>query len=222
MGPQDSKAEDPPVAFGLGGLAALPPGYFGMVMATGIVSLAAQGHGLETAAKGLFWLNFAAYLTLWILTLLRLACHRAQFIDDLTCPSRSAAFLTKPAATCVLGCQFAVLTAWMPVARGLWFLGVCLWVALNYTFFAAVTVREDKAPLEAGISGSWLLAVVAAESVSVLGTLVAPASESVNGILFLSLATYLVGAALYVLLGTLILYRWLFFRMRPASLTPDY
>lgn len=203
------------------GLAGLFPGYFALVMATGIVSLAAHRHGIPTVPQVLFWLNVVAYLVLWILTAARFIRYRAQFVDDLTHHSRGAAFLTKPAATCVLGSQFAVLTPWMSVAKCLWFTGFALWLILSYTFLTVITVREPKPPLEAGINGAWLLVIVATESVSILGSLLA-ASSTAEKILFIALTTYLLGAMLYVLFITLILYRWAFFRMQPERLTPDY
>lgn len=204
------------------GLAGFPPEYFALAMATGIVSLAAHYQGWERAAQALLWLNIAAYLVLWILTLLRFIRYRARLLDDLTHHFHSAAFLTIVAGTCVLGCQFALLTPWMLVAKVLWFIGIGLWVALNYTFFTVVTVRNPKPSLEAGINGVWLLAVVAAESISVLGTLVAPFLARTKIALFVSLATCLAGAMFYLFFITLILYRWMFFRMQPEKLTPDY
>lgn len=204
------------------GLAAFFPGYFALVMATGIVSLAAYRHRMPVVAHGLFWLNCLAYLVLWALTVARFVRYRSHFVYDLTHHSRGAAFLTKPAATCVLGSQFAVLTPWMPVAECLWFVGFALWLILSYTFLTVITVREPKPPLEAGIRGSWLLVIVATESVSVLGSLVAASIGTTEAVLFISLATYLLGAMLYVFFITLILYRWMFFRMEPEKLTPDY
>jgi len=183
------------------------PATFAMVMATGIVSLAAHGQGLEVVAQVLFWFNLCAYPTLWILTLIRFVRYRSQLIDDLTHHSRSAAFLTKVAATCILGSQFAILTPWMAAAKGFWIFGVALSLVLSYTFFTVITVRESKPPLEAGINGAWLLVIVATESISVLGILVAPAMARTDLALFLSLAAYLVGAMLYVFFVTLILYR---------------
>ena len=53
-----------------------------------------------------------------------------------------------------------------------------LWVVVIYAFFTAVTVREQKPTLEEGINGAWLLAVVATQSVAVLGRLLAPASST--------------------------------------------
>lgn len=191
-------------------------------MATGVVSLAARCHGLPTVARVLFWFNVPAYVLLWVLTIARCHFYRPQLLDDLTHHSRGATFLTEPAATCVLGCQFALLTPWMSVAKYLWFAGLALWLILSYTFLTVITVREPKPTLEAGISGAWLLIIVATESISVLGTLVAPSTHNVGAILFISLTTHLLGAMLYVFFITLILYRWMFFRMRPEKLTPDY
>ena len=203
-------------------IAALPPGYFALVMATGIVSLAAHFHGREWIARGLFCLNIGVYIVLWSLTLLRLIRFRELFIEDLTHHSRGAGFLTMVAGTCVLGSQVAVLTPWIWVAEGLWILGGCLGLTLGYTFFIAITTSETKPSLDAGISGSWLLVTVATESVCILGALVAPFMAATHGILFISLITYLIGPMLYVVFITLILYRWIFFGMRPERLTPDY
>jgi tellurite resistance protein TehA-like permease len=191
-------------------------------MATGIVSIAAHLHGLEPIAKALLWLNVSVYLVLWGLTLIRFARFRAQFIGDLTHPTRGATFLTTAAGTCVLGCQFALLTPWTGVAEALWFLGVGLWVVLSYLFFTAIIVCEHKPSLEAGISGAWLLVIVATESISVLGSLVAPSMTPTEVVLFVSLAACFAGAMLYVFFATLILYRWMFFSLKPEKLTPDY
>ena len=57
-----------PEARNSAGLAGFPPEYFALVMATGIVSLAVHDQGWKYAAQALFWLNLAAYFTLWILT----------------------------------------------------------------------------------------------------------------------------------------------------------
>jgi tellurite resistance protein TehA-like permease len=191
-------------------------------MATGIVSVAAQLHGRPLAARGLFWLNIAAYVLLWVLTLIRFIRFRAHFIGGLTRHSRGAAYLTMAAGTCVLGSQFALLSPWIGVAKTLWLIGMGLWLALSYAFFVAMTVGDRKPRLEDGINGAWLLVVVAPESVSVLGCMVAPSFASANAVLFVALAAHLVGTMLCVFFATLILYRWMFFSMAPGNVTPDY
>jgi len=94
---------------------------------------------------------------------------------------------------------------------------------IMYTFFTAVTVRENKPSIEAGLNGGWLLAVVATQSISVLGTLLV--SRVVNyrePILFFTLCMFLLGCMLYLPLITLIFYRFTFVNVTTASLTPPY
>ncbi len=97
-----------------------------------------------------------------------------------------------------------------------------MWLGLSYAFLACVIVEQAKLPLESGIDGAWLLVVVAAESVSVLGVVVAPALARTHEILSISLAACLVGAMLWGFLTTLIFYRWVFFRLKPEQVKPNY
>ncbi|HEY1293340.1 MAG TPA: hypothetical protein VGJ60_09680, partial [Chloroflexota bacterium] len=53
-------------------IAGLYPGYFSLVMATGIVSIAALFEGWPPVAWLLFGINAVAYVVLWVLTLIRL------------------------------------------------------------------------------------------------------------------------------------------------------
>lgn len=203
-------------------VAKLSPGCFAFVMATGIVSLAAHFRGMELLSRLLFCVNIAAYLVLWVVTLTRLSCFHARFFSDLTHHSRAASSLTTIAGTCVLGSQFVLLNHWKTIAEFLWLLGVGLWTVLIYSFFVAMIACEPKPSLDSGINGSWLLAIVATESVSVLGSVLAPLMNFAEPLLFLSLATYVIGAMLYLFFATLILYRWMFFPLEPEKFTPDY
>src|SRR5215471_9746338 len=198
------------------------PGYFALVMATGIVSLAMHFEGFPALPELLLWLNVFSYVVLWGITILRIVFFRSALIADLTHHARGVTFLTIVAGTDVLGVQFAILTPLMTVALGLWVFAILLWVILIYTFFAAVTITEPKPPIEVALNGSWLLVTVATESLSVLGTLVAQALGPVSPILFVALCTYLLGAMFYILFIALIVYRWIFLRMEPAKLTPPY
>ena len=198
------------------------PGYFALVMATGIVSLAMHFEGFPGLPEVLLWLNVIFYVVLWGITVLRIAWFRSALIADLTHHARGVTFLTTVAGTGVLGVQFAILTPFMAVAAGLWVFAVLLWIILIYTFFAAVTIAEPKPSIEVAINGSWLLVTVATESLAVLGTLVAQTLGPVRPILFGALCAYLLGAMFYILFIALIVYRWIFLRMEPAKLTPPY
>ena len=198
------------------------PGYFAFVMATGIVSLAWHFQGYPGIGRVLFWLNVPAYLLLWAITLVRLVRHRADLLGDLTAHARGAAFLTTVAATCVLGKQFLLLTPYAGVGKGLWLLAAVLWFFLIYAYFAAITLREPKPKLEEALNGGWLLIVVSTESLCTLGTLVAPSFRQPDAVYFISLVAYLLGAMFYIILITLILYRWIFRSMAANMLTPPY
>jgi len=92
-----------------------------------------------------------------------------------------------------------------------------------YTFFAAVTTREEKPPLVQGLSGTWLIATVATQSVSVLGTLLAGhLSGNANILLFFTTCMFMVGCMLYLILITLIFYRFTFLDLTSERLTPPY
>ena len=155
-------------------IASLSPAYFALVMATGIVSLAADQRGFHGAAVALLWLNLAFYVVLWAVSLLRLARYPRRMLDDLTSHQKGAGFLTVVAGTNVLGSQLALIVGRPGIAAILWWFGLALWGVLLYAFLAAVTFREPKPDLGMGMSGVWLLLVVSTESVAVLGVVVAP------------------------------------------------
>lgn len=199
------------------------PGYFALVMATGIVSIASHLVGFGWIAVALLYVNGAAYAVLWVLTLLRLTRHFPRMLSDLTNHTRGAGFFTIVAGTCVLGAQFIVVTGRPGIGLVLWWIGLALWLLIMYAFFTAITVREEKPSLESGINGAWLIAIVATQSVSILATLLAAPYPGERPILlFFALSMYLLGSMHYILVITLIFYRFSFFRLTMAALTPPY
>ena len=51
-------------------------------------------------------------------------------------------------------------------------LGIAAWLGFTYTIFTALTVKRVKPPLEKGVSGAWLIAVVATQSIAGLASLI--------------------------------------------------
>lgn len=205
-----------------GGIRDLFPGYFAVVMATGIISIGSKLLGLTAIAVPLLWLNVAAYALLSTLLLLRLALYPARVFSDLCDHNRGPGFFTVVAGTCVLGTQSLVVGGAPSVARVLWFAGIGLWFVVMYAFFTAVVVRKEKPPLETGINGAWLIAIVATQAVSVLGSLLAKTTAAPDEVLFFALCMYLLGAMLYLTIITLIFYRFTFLPMSMERLTPPY
>lgn len=93
----------------LDGAAGLFPGYFALVMATGVVSIACHFMGLRPVALALIAVNWIAWPVLWALTILRAVRFRAQLIRDISDHQRAPGFFTIVAGTCVLGTQNVVV-----------------------------------------------------------------------------------------------------------------
>lgn len=205
-------------------LKGLAPSYFALVMATGIVSIGARLLGVAVVDVLLFAINIGAYVVLWLLTALRLARHRAELVADLTDHRRAFGFMTIVAGTCVLGAETILIGHSFAVATVLLVGGMVLWLILTYTIFTALTIKPDKPSLAEGISGGWLLAVVATQSIAVLTALLSahwdqPLRLHAN---FVALSMWLWGGMLYIWIISLIFYRYTFFRFSPADLAPPY
>ncbi len=199
------------------------PGYFALVMATGIISIACFLLQMTTIARVLLIVNVIAYVVLWLLLLVRLLFFFHRIEADINDHVKGPGFFTVVAGTCVLGSELLIVGDRYRPAIVLWLIGIGLWIVIMYTFFTAMTVRENKPSIETGLNGGWLLAVVATQSISVLGTLLV--GRLVNyrePILFFTLCMFLLGCMLYLPLITLIFYRFTFVNVTMASLTPPY
>jgi tellurite resistance protein TehA-like permease len=204
-------------------VADLFPGYFALVMATGIISIACFLLEMRTISFVLLAINVVAYFVLCSLLLLRLLFFFPRVKADIQDHVRGPGFFTVVAGTCVLGSALLIVLDRFRPALVLWIAGITLWIAIMYTFFTAVTVRENKPSIETGLNGGWLLAVVATQSISVLGTLlVGRLVDYSEPILFFTLCMFLLGCMLYLLLITLIFYRFTFVNVTMAALTPPY
>lgn len=206
------------------GVRELSPGYFALVMATGTVAIAALHVGFRWLAVALLWLNVVQYAVLWVLTVWRLLRFRRELIADLFDHQRSFGFLTAVAATCVLGNQLVLIAGAHQLAIALWFFGLMLWIGLTYLIFVTITIKETKPPLDQGITGAWLLAVVATQAIAVLSALLAQHFEQPHRlhVNFLALSMWLWGGMMYIWMISLIFYRYTFFKFSPGDLSPPY
>lgn len=200
------------------------PAYFAMVMATGIVSIACQLLNLRLVGRILFWLNILFYAVLCALTFVRCVRYPKRLQADLLHHGRSVGFFTTVAGTCVLGSQFLIVGGLWSIAALLWSLGIILWVTLTYGIITILTVKNSKPGLAEGINGGWLLPVVAAQSVAVLGTQLASGftADHQPHVLLFCLIVWLGAGMLYVWIISLIFYRYTFFTISPSDLAPPY
>ncbi|WP_416797687.1 tellurite resistance/C4-dicarboxylate transporter family protein [Ciceribacter azotifigens] len=202
--------------------ATLFPGYFALVMATGVVSIACQLLGMRGLALMLVSVNWIAYPVLWVLTLVRALRFRDLLLRDISDHQRAPGFFTIVASTCVLGTQNMVVLGAAGIATVLWWFGLLLWFVVMYTFFTAVTVRRGKPTLARGINGAWLIAAVSTQSVVVLRGVIDVAEAPPELVQFQVLAMFLIGCMLYLAIIPLIFYRLTFISLSREDFSPPY
>ncbi len=201
-----------------------PPASFALVMATGVVSTATAELGHPRLGYALSLVGIVAYAVLWLLLVARVIWHPRRVIDDLVDHVRGPGYFTIVAATAVLGRQVLALHAARGVAMVLGAVAAVLWLVVTYTVFTAFTVKRHKPSLAEGLTGAWLLAVVATQAVSVLAATLAPTLPQPGRLElnFAALSMWLFGGMLYIWMISLIFYRYTFFRLAPEDLTPPY
>jgi tellurite resistance protein TehA-like permease len=200
-----------------------PPIYFAFVMSTGIISLAAHAQQLAWLARGLFYVNLVAYPVLLALLVLRLVLFPQAFWAALTSHKDGPTFLTLVPATALLGSQFVQLPNNQAMGTLLWLVALAAWLGLGYSFVLGVSLKKEKPPLEQGLTGGWLLLVVATESLAVLGALLLPTSSLPPAVAVLGvLGLFLLGSLLYVLLITLLFYRLTFVHLGEEEIGAAY
>jgi tellurite resistance protein TehA-like permease len=195
------------------------PGYFALVMATGIIAVGASLEDLSWVADALYVVAAGAYVVLVVLTVARLVLYPRRLVDDLTSHAKGFSFLTIVAATNVLGSASAVVHGWWDLAWVLWWVGVALWPLLLYSALIAVVVRSPKPGLGRGIGGTWFLLTVSTESIAVLGALLLPRHPG-DGLAFACLGLFLLGIVLYLIVMTLVFQRWTLQDLEPTEADP--
>lgn len=218
-------ADKPPVpmrpSLVLNASATLFPGYFALVMATGVVSIALKLLAFQFIPAVLLAVNWMCYAMLVALTGLRVARFSGRIVEDLSNHQRAPGFFTLVAGTCVLGTQTVAVAGLRDVGLILWWTGVLLWFLVMYAFFTAVTIRKRKPSLATGINGAWLIAAVATQSVVVLrGTL--DSGPPPDAVQFYCLAMFMIGCMLYLAIIPLIFYRLTFIRLDAHDFGPPY
>jgi tellurite resistance protein TehA-like permease len=203
----------------LSGIAAFFPGYFALVMATGIIAIGAHLEELDWLDDGLFAIAALAYIVITVLMALRTVRYPRLVLADLTSHARGFAFLTAVAATNVLGAASGVVHGWWGLAWVLWFIGFALWPILLYITLVAVVLGGPKPGLEAGINGTWFLLTVATESIAVLGALLLRRGDS-DVLAFSCLALFCLGLVLYLIVMTMVFLRWTFASLEPTEADP--
>jgi tellurite resistance protein TehA-like permease len=200
-------------------VAALHPGCFALVMATGIISNGLFLGGHRGWSDLLFGAMSLAWPGLILLTLWRLSSFPRALWTDLTNPTAVFSFFTVIAGTGV----FAValdLRGLVHIALALWVFAFAIWLVLIYLGFTVMIFRNPAGGADIA-HGGWLNAIVGTESLVILGTLVAPqAGNFTTAVLVATHMLWGIGVALYAIFIALFANRIFFHDVEPDDITP--
>jgi len=197
----------------------LYPGYFALVMATGIVSNAAHYLGHGGLSDALMAVNLGAFPLLALLLALRIARFRSEVWADLMNPRLVFSFFTIVAAANVFGLQL-VHRGFHDAAVALWLFALVAWIVLGYMSFSVLTFVNAGSGADV-VHGGWLIAIVGTESLVLLGAQLAPHFGPLASLAFVTIyALWGVGIVFYGIFITLFSYRLFFLRVEPADVTP--
>ena len=200
----------------------LAPGYFALVMATGIISVGMLLEGHVFLSWALLVVCAAAFVVLAVLTGWRLVAYRRAVLDDLTDPRRGFGFFTFIAGTNVLGVRLA-MDAHYGLTGVLLLVATAAWLVLGYVVPWTAVLGRAQRPVVATANGTWFIWVVASQSVAVAAASLEPVSVSLRRELALvAVFSWSVGVCLYAAAGVFVSARLMLYDLRPQDLTPPY
>jgi tellurite resistance protein TehA-like permease len=200
----------------------LYPGYFALVMATGIVSTALRDVAQPTASAVLLVIGIACFAVLCCALGWRVVRYGRRVVEDLSAADRAFAFFTIVAASNVLGARLAA-DGHRVAAIILAGFGLLVWLGLTYIIPVRLVLGPRPQPVLAGVNGTWFIWVVGTQSLAVMAaTLDQPADGRARFTALAAVLLWSVGVVLYLVVATLVLTRLLLLEVRPEDLTPPY
>ncbi|MDN5761297.1 MAG: tellurite resistance/C4-dicarboxylate transporter family protein [Microlunatus sp.] len=200
----------------------LTPGYFAIVMASGIISVGMRLNGHEVLSTTLLVVCAISYVLLVVLTGWRVLGYWDEMVGDFTDSRRAFGFFTFIAGTNVLGVRLAMdgrylLTAGLLVVAGI------TWLVLGYVIPWTAVLGTNHRPVIAHANGTWFIWVVASQSVAVSAASLEPVFGSARDWLaVVAVFSWSVGVFLYAAAGIFVAARMMLYEFRPADLNPPY
>lgn len=183
--------------------------YFAYVMAVGIVSTVAYSAGPSWLSLALLAAACAGLAVLGAALAVRLLYFRPMVTADIRPADRVFGFFIITAGLDVPGVRFIladhplVTAVLVGVAAGIWLL-------LTYGVPASLLLTRARDSVLGRINGSWLLWIVATQSLSIAAAILIPAWRSQSGLPTpVAAGMWSVGVVIYLMVSTLILLRWL-------------
>jgi tellurite resistance protein TehA-like permease len=204
-------------------LATLDPGYFAWVMASGIVSVGTDLLGYPLLSRIILGVTIGAFVLLVLAYTARVVWFRSWVRQSLGDPTTAMAYFTIVAGTDVLAIRLAM--AGHPlVALGLGAAGAFVWVVLTYGLPWSIVAAAHR-PVLGELNGTWLVWVVATQSLSIVAAVItphAPSSWLQADLPAIAACLWGVGVMLYLIFIVIIFLRLLLIEVTPAEMGPAY
>lgn len=200
----------------------LTPGYFALVMASGIVSIGLEQQGLGWASLVLFAVAAVAYVALVVLNLWRFVAFRDAMVGDFRAPHRAFGFFTFVAGTNVLGSR-AAGEGWHTLTAVLLAVAALAWLLLGYVIPWSAVLSRSERPVVALANGTWFIWVVASQSVGLAASSLEHAFVGARELLaILAVLSWSVGVFLYAAAAIIVSLRIMLYPFEPEDLDPPY
>jgi len=200
----------------------LTPGYFALVMASGIVSMGLHLQGYAALSLVLLGVGVLAFVVLLVLTAWRALVYRDALVADFMHSGRAFGFFTFIAGTNVVGTRLGM--EGMPVATAvLLAVGGLSWLVLGYVIPWTAVLSSDERPVVINANGTWFIWVVASQSVAVSAASIEPVFDAARDQLaVVAVVSWSVGVVLYAAAGIFVSARLMIYELRPEDLNPPY
>ena len=204
-------------------LATLDPGYFAWVMASGIISIGADILGYALISRTVLVITVIAFMVLLVAYAARAIWFWPSFIASLRDPTTAMAYFTIVAGSNVLATRL-LMTGNQEFAIILGSFGTLVWLFLTYGLPSFI-IASARRPILREINGTWLIWVVATQSVAIVASgIAATTANSViaNVLPAVSVSFWGVGVMLYLILIVMIFFRLVLVEVTPAEMGPAY
>jgi tellurite resistance protein TehA-like permease len=201
------------------GVRDLHPGYFALVMATGIISVAVDAAGAGWLSVLLLAVTIAAFLVLAAAYGWRLIRYRGEVLADAADSRKAFGFFTFVAGTDVLGTRLA-LDGYQAATAVLLIVAGVAWLLLSYGLPLGLITRQGTQSALSGVNGTGFLWTVGTQSIAVAVTTLLPGPVAL--LTSVAVALWAVGVVLYLLIAGLVLGGMFQSPVDAAGLTPAY
>ena len=204
------------------GVEHLTPGYFALVMASGILSVGTALQGHRTLSAVLLGVCATSFVVLLGLTAWRFFAFRHAAAEDFLDPRRAFGYFTFVAGTNVLGVRLA-LDGHYATTGVLVALAGAAWLVLGYVVPWTAVLGQQERPVVVMANGTWFIWAVATQSVATAAATMEPhVTAGRSALALIAVLAWSVGAFLYAATAVIVMLRLMLYPFGPEELNPPY